>query len=107
MPLPKSLTQPFRQGMLTVGSGWRGYFAPFNQQYAVAQTNTALGPSIYDLEVFGKLLDPGTYPLQSGSNTGVNIPGWFDLGWIKKFKYTPSSKVGTVRSGYRGAVRAI
>jgi hypothetical protein len=28
------------------------------------------------------------------------------LGWIKDFKLTPGSKIGQVRSGYRGAIRA-
>lgn len=32
--------------------------------------------------------------------------GWTDCGWIKNFKLTPASKIGQVRSGYRGAVRA-
>jgi hypothetical protein len=36
-----------------------------------------------------------------------NLPtGWVDCGWIKDFKLTPGSKIGQVRSGYRGAIRA-
>jgi hypothetical protein len=92
--LPKSLTQPFRQGQLTVGSGWRGYFAPFNQASAVNQTSTAIGPSMYDLEVFGPFLD------------SAPPAGWADLGLIRNFRFTPGSKIGSVVSGYRGAVRA-
>ena len=92
--LPKSLTQPFRQGQLTVGSGWRAYFAPFNQQWAVNQTSTSFGPTIYDLSVLGRYID-ATPP-----------PGWFDLGMIRNFRFTPGSKIGNVVSGYRGAVRA-
>jgi hypothetical protein len=33
--------------------------------------------------------------------------GYTDLGWIDAFKMAPASKIGVVRSGYRGAVRAI
>jgi hypothetical protein len=54
-----------------------------------------VGPAIVDLQVQG--------PFNEG-----NMPdGLFDLGWINKFKITPASKIGLVRSGYRGAVRAI
>lgn len=96
MPLPKSLTQPLRQGQLTVGNGYRAYFAPFNQQLAVSQTSTSIGPTIYDLEVLGKFVDsPTTLPV-----------GWFDLGLVDKVKVTPGSKIGNVVTGYRGAVRA-
>jgi hypothetical protein len=96
MALPKSLTQTLRQGQLTVGNGWRAYFAPFNQAYAVSQTSTSLGPTIYDLEVLGKFVDtPTTLPA-----------GWFDLGYVKNFKFSPASKTGNVTSGYRGAIRA-
>lgn len=95
MALPKSLTQPLRQGQLTVGSGWRAYFAPFNQQLAVSQTSTSLGPTIYDLMVEGKFIDAPPPPA-----------GWFDLGYVGKFKFTPGSKIGNVMTGYRGAIRA-
>jgi hypothetical protein len=96
MALPLSLTQPFRQGQLTVGNGWRSFWAPFNQQLAVSQTSTVLGPTIYDLEVTNKFID-----------TATGAPaGWFDLGYVKEFKFTPASKVASISSGYRGAVRA-
>lgn len=94
MPLPKSLTQPLRQGQLTVGSGWRAYFATFNQQLAVSNSSTAVGPSVYDLQVFNRLVD-GALPV-----------GWYDLGYIDNVKFTPGSKVGNVVTGYRGAIRA-
>lgn len=94
MALPFSLTQPLRQGQLTVGSGWRAYFAPFNQAYAVSQSSTAIGPSVYDLAVFGKLL------------SGAPPAGWTDLGYITKFKFTPGSKTGNIIAGYRGAIKA-
>jgi hypothetical protein len=94
MPLPKSLTQPLRQGQLTVGSGWRAYFATFNQQLAVANSSTAIGPSIYDLQVFKNLVD-GALPV-----------GFYDLGYIDNVKFTSGSKVGNVVTGYRGAIRA-
>lgn len=94
MPLPKSLTQPLRQGQLTVGAGWRAYFAPFNQQYAVSQSSIAIGPSIWDLQVFTSLND-NSLP-----------PGWYDLGYVNNFKFTPGSKIGNVVTGYRGAIRA-
>lgn len=95
MALPKSLTQPLRQGQLTVGSGWRAYFAPYNQQQAVATANTSIGPTIYDLQVTGRHIDGVTLVNQ-----------WFDLGYIKNFKFTPQSKTGNVMTGYRGAIRA-
>lgn len=95
MSLPKSLTQPIRQGQLTVGSGWRAYFAPFNQEQAVATANTSIGPTIYDLQVTGKYIDNSTL-----------VGTWFDLGYIKNFKFTPGSKTGNVMTGYRGAIRA-
>ena len=92
--LPASLTQPLRQGQLTVGAGWRAYFAPFNQAYAVSQSSTAVGPSIYDLSVFNKFL------------VGTPPTGWNDLGYLTKFKFTPGSKVGNIIAGYRGAIKA-
>lgn len=95
MPLPKSLTQPIRQGQLTVGAGYRAYFAPFNTQLAVSQSSTALGPTIYDLDVTARFVDAPPPPV-----------GWFDLGYVKSFKFTPGSKIGSVMTGYRGAIRA-
>jgi len=96
MSLPKSLTQPLRQGQLTVGAGWRAYFAPFNAQFAVSQTSSAVGPKIYDLAVLGKFIDtPALLPA-----------GWSDLGYVKNFKFTPGDKIGSVATGYRGAIRA-
>lgn len=95
MALPKSLTQPLRQGQLTVGAGWRAYFAPFNQALAVNYSSTVLGPTIYDLLVTGKFIDSTSPPA-----------GWFDLGYVSNFKFTPQSKTGNVVAGYRGAIRA-
>lgn len=95
MSLPRSLTQPIRQGQQVVGSGFRAYFAPFNQQQAVATADTSIGPSIYDLLVTGKFTDNGTPP-----------SGWHDLGYIKNFKFTPGSKTGNIVTGYRGVIRA-
>lgn len=94
MPLPKSLTQPLRQGQLTVGAGWRGFFAPFNQALAVTQSSISAGPSIYDLQAFTRLIDTAA------------PAGWYDLGFIDNFKFTPGSKVGNIVTGYRGAIRA-
>jgi hypothetical protein len=96
VPLPKSLTQPLRQGQLNVGSGWRAYFAPFNQQYAVNQPLSVLGPTLYDLQITGKFIDGNSGP----------PAGWFDLGYVKNFKFTPQSKTGNVTTGYRGVIRA-
>lgn len=98
MPLPRSLTQPLRQGQLVVGAGWRAYFAPFNLALAVNQTSSSLGPTIYDLEILGKFIDTSLNP--------TTQPGWFDLGYVKNFKFTPGSKTGNVMTGYRGAIRA-
>lgn len=94
MSIPKSLYQPLRKGQLNVGSGWRGYFAPFNQQAADSQSSSSVGPTIYDLEVLAKFIDP---PVPTG---------WFDLGLIDGLKPTPGDKIGAIQTGYRGAVRA-
>ena len=92
---PKSLQQPFRKGMLLVGGGWRGFFAPYNAELGSASNNTSVGPTIVDLQVQGPFNE-------------YSMPDNFaDLGWITKFKITPGSKIGAVRSGYRGAVRAL
>lgn len=53
-----------------------------------------MGPAILDLSTQGPF------------NTNAPPTGWTDCGWIKNFKLTPGSKIGQVRSGYRGAVRA-
>jgi hypothetical protein len=42
---------------------------------------------------------------QGPFNTNNPPTGWTDCGWIKDFKLTPGSKIGKVRSGYRGAIR--
>jgi hypothetical protein len=94
--LPRSLTQPLRQGQLTVGAGWRAYFAPFNQALAVTTSSTLSGPTIYDLQVFAKFLDANFSP----------VAGWYDLAYTDNFKFTPGSKMGNVVTGYRGAIRA-
>lgn len=95
MGFPKSLQQPFRRGMLMVGGGWRGFFAPYNAELGIASQNTSIGPVIVDLQTNGPFNE-------------YNMPdNFFDLGWITKFKITPASKIGLVRSGYRGAVRAL
>lgn len=94
MPFPKSLQQPFRPPKLVIGAGWRAFFATFNSAaYAAGNGNTTIGPTNLDLT---------TGPFDS-NNPPV---GWSDLGWIKDFKTTVESKIGQVRSGYRGAVRA-
>ena len=94
MALPKSLTQPFRTGQLFVGGGWRGFFAPYNAALANSSNNTSVGTFILDLQVSGPF------------NESSLPPGFFDLGWINAFKMTPASKIGSIRSGYRGAIRA-
>ena len=93
MALSKSLVQPFRKSALILGSGWRGAFAPYDIAYSFNQETSRYGPSILDLQYSGPF------------NTN-NLPaGWTDLGWIMGFKMTPSSKIGQIQSGYRGAVR--
>ncbi len=94
MALPLSLVQPFRQNQLFVGSGWRGFFAPFNRALATSQSSTSVGPTIYDLEVLARFTE------------NAPPPGWSDLGWIDKFSFNPDSKIGSVKSGYRMATRA-
>jgi hypothetical protein len=96
MALPRSLTQPLRQGQLTVASGWRCFVAPYNRQLQVSSGNSALGPTIYDLLVQNKLIDTTLQP----------AAGWFDMGYVKNFKFTPQTKRGNVITGYRGAIRA-
>jgi len=94
MAFPKSLQQPFRPQKLVIGAGWRAFFANFNKTLAAASSgNTSIGPTILDLT---------TGPFDSNNPPS----GWSDLGWIKDFKTTVESKIGQVRSGYRGAVRA-
>lgn len=94
--LPKSLVQPFRKNTLIIGSGWRSYFAPYNIALGSGVANTVLGPTIVDLT---------TGPFDSNNPQNI-ASGFIDLGWVKDFKLTPESKIGQVRSGYRGAVRA-
>ncbi len=94
MALSKALVQPFRKNTLLIGAGWRAYFAPYNIALGSGQANTVLGPTILDLQTQGPF------------NTNAPPAGWTDCGWIKDFKLTPASKIGQVRSGYRGAVRA-
>ncbi len=94
MALPRSLTQPLRQNLLFVGSGWRGYFAPYNTALAVTQNNTSVGPTIYDLETMAAFTESSP------------PAGWTDLGFIDKFKFSPGSKIGSVKTGYRMATRA-
>lgn len=94
MPLSKALVQPFRKNTLLIGAGWRALFAPYNPALGSAVASTTLGPTILDLQTQGPF------------NTNAPPTGWTDLGWIKDFKLTPGSKIGQVRSGYRGAVRA-
>lgn len=90
---PKSLQQPFRKNKLVVGAGFRAYFAPYNIALGSAVASTVSGPTIVDLT--------------QGPFDSYNPPfGLADLGWIKDFKLTVESKIGQVRSGYRGAVRA-
>lgn len=94
MALSKALVQPFRKNELVIGAGWRAFFADYNVALGSGVANTVLGPTILDLQN------------QLPFNTNAPPAGWNDLGWIKEFKLTPASKIGQVRSGYRGAVRA-
>lgn len=87
MPISKSLVQPFRKPMILVGSGFRGFFAPFVQGAAPAPT----------------LFDPAR---QGRFDTNAPPTGWADLGWIDQFRRSPAGRIGQIRSGYRGAVRA-
>jgi len=87
MPISKSLVQPFRKPMVLVGSGFRGYFAPFVQGASPSPT----------------LFDPAR---QGRFDTNSPPSGWYDLGWIDQFKRSSAGRIGQIRSGYRGAVRA-
>src|ERR1035437_6436627 len=92
MALSKALVQPFRKNMLLIGAGYRAFFAPYNAALGSSVANTALGPTILDLQTAGPF------------NTYAPPAGFTDLGWIKDFKITPASTIGQVRSGYPGAV---
>lgn len=87
MPVSKSLVQPFRKPMILIGSGFRGFFAPFVQGASPAPT----------------LFDPAR---QGRFDTNAPPTGWVDMGWIDEFKRSPAGRIGQIRSGYRGAVRA-
>lgn len=93
MSFPKSLQQPFRKNKLVVGAGWRAYFAPYNIALGSSVASTVQGPTIVDLT-------------QGPFDSYFPPFGLADLGWVKNFKLTVESKIGQVRSGYRGAVRA-
>lgn len=93
MSFPKSLQQPYRKNKLVVGAGWRAYFMPYNIALGSAVASTVSGPTIVDLT-------------QGPFDSYFPPFGMADLGWIKDFKLTVESKIGQVRSGYRGAVRA-
>lgn len=94
MPLSKALVQPFRKNTLMIGAGWRAFFAPYNPALGSGVASTTIGPTMLDLVTGGPF------------NTNSPPAGWTDCGWIKDFKLTPGSKIGAVRSGYRGAIRA-
>jgi|SRR5580698_4556258 hypothetical protein len=94
---PLSLTQQFRKNKLVVGAGFRAYFAPYNYAIGSAVANSVFGPTILDLT---------QGPFNISTPSSLAALGFQDLGWIKDFKRTPESKIGQVRSGYRGAVRA-
>ena len=93
MSFPKSLQQPFRKNKLVVGAGWRAYFMPYNEALGSAVASTLIGPTIADLT-------------QGPFDSYYPPFNMADLGWVKDFKITVESKIGQVRSGYRGAVRA-
>lgn len=96
MAYPKSLQQPVRKNKLVVGAGFRCFAAPYNIALGSAVASTVQGPTIVDLSNGG-----------AGQFDSYNPPaGFLDMGWIKDFKLTPGSKIGQVRSGYRGAVHA-
>lgn len=87
MSISKSLVQPFRKPMVLVGSGFRGFFAPYVQ-------GASPSPTIFD-------------PARQGRfDTNIPPSGWHDLGWIEQLRRSPAGRIGQIRSGYRGAIRA-
>jgi hypothetical protein len=94
MAQPRSLVQPFRKNKFIMGAGWRSYFAPYNAALGSAVADTTQGPTILDLT---------TGPFDQNRVLPTNF---FDLGWIKEFKATSETKIGQVRAGIHGAVRA-
>lgn len=105
MALPRSLVQPFRKGKLVVGAGWRAFAAPYNAALGSAVASTVQGPTILNLEA-GPFSDQFPWNFLTPPTSTSPQAGFSDLGWIKDFKMTSESKIGMVRSGYRGAVRA-
>lgn len=103
MALPRSLTQIFSPAKLVVGAGWRCYFAPFNRALAATTAQTIFGPTILDLTT-GPFDSNNPWNFESGGAAAPNT-SFTDGGWIKDFKMTSESKIGQVRSGYRGAIR--
>ena len=90
----KSISQFFRQSALITGAGWRAFFAPFNVAASRSSFEQNVGPKILDL-------------MKDGPITDSALPtGFFDLGWIKDVAPTPQTKIGMVRSGIHGVVRA-
>jgi len=93
--LPKSLYQPLRQGMLSVGVGWRAFYAPFNTVAALSTPFSTIGPSMLDLQNQGPFIDS-------------SLPAhWNDLGYVKDVKVSPATKWGSIKTGYRNVIRAM
>ena len=93
MSYQNSLAQPFRRNLLLLGSGWRGYYAPYNVNLSFAQPNTIAGPKVVDLT-------QGPF-----SDDVLKSMGFFDIGWVKDFQIADEGKIGEIRSGFRGMVR--
>jgi hypothetical protein len=98
MAIPKSLYQPLRQGQLSVGSGWRFYFAPFNLTAALATSYSNVGPALIDLQNAGPFNDTILSALS---------PRFTDLGLVKDCKVNQASKTSMIRTGHRNVVRAL
>lgn len=90
---PKSLSQSLRPGQMSIGSGWRAYFAPFNTTAAKAANSTTVGPSILDLNNQGPFFEGGL------------PPNWYDLGYIKDAKVSPGTKFASIKTGHRNVTR--
>jgi hypothetical protein len=92
---PKSLYQPLRQGMLSVGAGWRAFYAPFNKIAALSSSYSNIGPTMIDLQNQGPFND-GSLPAH-----------FFDCGLVADIKVSQATKFGSIKTGHRNVVRAM
>lgn len=92
----KSLIQSLREGQISVGNGWRGYYAPFNKVAALAAVIQNVGPAMLDLQNGGPFTE-----------AYLNGKGFYDTGFCRDIKTTNGTKFGAIKTGHRNVVRAM